>query len=270
MKTLRFAIPALLGLLMCGVLLMPRLGEAKGKDREMGPEARVPVLVELFTSEGCSDCPPADALLERLDRAQAISGAEVIVLSEHVDYWNSLGWSDPYSSHDYSVRQGAYGRQFGLESVYTPQMVVDGRVQFVGSDESGALRAIESEGRIDKTPIHVSSLHFEGPHRIVVRVEAGASLPTRSSAGAEIFVAIADDSDVSTVTRGENAGRTLKHVAVVRSLVPVGKLDSTGKFSQEVTLNFNGGNTKNLRIVAILQEPAAGVVLGVGSASLSN
>jgi hypothetical protein len=227
------------------------------------------VLVELFTSEGCSDCPPADALLERLDRSQPVSGADLIVLSEHVDYWNDIGWKDPFSSHEYSERQGAYAGNFGLNSVYTPQMVVDGHIQFVGSDERGALQAIENATKAEKMPVSLSAIHFED-EKIVLHLETGPSPSSIPEPFANVLLAIADESDQSNVSRGENAGRTLKHVAVLRDLVRVGALDRSGTFSQDVAVNFNHGNKGNFRIVAIVQEPTAGRVLGVGSARLSN
>src|SRR5438309_4363112 len=105
--------------------------------------AATPVLVELFTSEGCSDCPPADALLEKLIATQPIAGAEVIGLGQHVDYWDQQGWKDRFSSAALTNRQHVYGASFALESVYTPQMIVDGRAQFVGSDGNAARKAIE-------------------------------------------------------------------------------------------------------------------------------
>src|ERR1700693_5422803 len=138
-----------------------------------GDTPRSPVLVELFTSEGCSSCPPADALLERLDRSQQLSGADLIVLSEHVDYWNDIGWKDPYSSHEYSERQSAYAARFGRRSVYTPQMVIDGHFELVGSDERRAIQAVENDTKFVKVPLSLSAIRFDGNDKLSMHVEAG-------------------------------------------------------------------------------------------------
>lgn len=228
-----------------------------------------PVLVELFTSEGCSSCPPADALLERLDRSQQVSGSDLIVLSEHVDYWNDIGWKDPYSSHEYSERQSAYAAQFGLRSIYTPQMIVDGHFEFVGSDERRAKEVIANATKVMKTPVSVASSRRD-QKTAVLHIETGplASSSTAESAG--IFLAIADDSDESHVSRGENAGRTLMHVAVLRSLVRIGAVDKSAGFTRDMKLDLSEKNPRNLRVAVIVQEADAGRVWGAGSARLSN
>src|SRR5258707_10387394 len=154
-------------------------------------EAPAPVLVELFTSEGCSSCPPADALLQQLDLSQPVGGAQVIALSEHVDYWNQIGWTDPYSSRFFSDRQSAYSNRFGLSSAYTPQMVVDGTTQFVGNDSRLANQAIQKSLTLQKVPVRISGISLDPPHTLQAHVEANA-LPEASKARkADIYLVVA-------------------------------------------------------------------------------
>jgi hypothetical protein len=231
--------------------------------------ARSAVLVELFTSEGCSSCPPADALLERLDRSQPTGSADLIVLSEHVDYWNDIGWRDPYSSHEYSERQSAYAAQFGLGSIYTPQMIVDGHFEFVGSDERRAKQAIESATKVMKAPVSLSS-SWTDEKMAILHIETGPLPLSSTEETADIFLAIADDSDESHVRGGENAGRTLMHVAVLRSLIRIGALDKSAGFSRDMKLDLSAKNPRNVRVAVIIQEADAGRVWGAGFTRLSN
>jgi hypothetical protein len=228
-----------------------------------------PILVELFTSEGCSSCPPADALLEKLDRDQPVNGPQLIVLSEHVDYWDDIGWRDPYSSHELSERQSAYAAQFGQGSVYTPQMVVDGRYEFVGSDERRATQAIRDAAKAMKSAVSISfSLRDE--KTITLHIEAGPLPPSGTARSANVFLAIADNSDKSQVGGGENAGRTLTHVAVLRNLNRIGAVDTTAGFSRDMKIDLDARNQRNARIVVIVQEASAGRVWGAGLTRVSN
>lgn len=170
-----------------------------------------PVLVELFTSEGCSDCPPADAVLAELDK-QVISGAQVIVLSEHVTYWNHLGWTDPFSFDEIDLRQQDYVRQFGLDSPATPQFVVDGAKQLAGNNPPVLAGFITRAAAAPKIPITIGNAH---------RAPNGAvefTVHTATATKAAVFAVVAENATHSEVAHGENAGRTLHHVAVVRAI----------------------------------------------------
>jgi hypothetical protein len=234
----------------------------RGSKPARAADARVPVLVELFTSEGCSSCPPADKFLEKLDR-QPISGAEMIVLSEHVDYWNHIGWKDPYSSHIYSDRQSVYATRFGLDSVYTPQMVVNGSAEFVGSNSALAQKAFANAVHMPKIPVRLSSVSLGPDQTLRARVEAEALPLSFREPGAEVYVVLALNQAKSHVSGGENGGRTLSHVAVVRDLVKVGPLKHDEGFAQDVQLKLESGlDSRNLRLIAFVQAPKQGRVLG--------
>lgn len=216
---------------------------------------RRPILLELFTSEGCSSCPPADRLLETFDRTQPVAGAELIVLSEHVDYWNRLGWADPFSSALFSQRQQDYVNRFRLGSAYTPQLVVDGQKDVVGSDERAARAAILKAETHPKTTIDLSAQRSGAEVKVALRVTAGAQ-------GTDVYVALADDHAQSQVTRGENSGRILQHVAVVSTLLLAGKTDAQGIFIKDLTLPLKNANSGVWRVVVFLQDSSSRQVAG--------
>jgi hypothetical protein len=194
----------------------------------------VPVLLELFTSEGCSSCPPADHLLAALAKQQPIAGARIIPLELHVDYWDDLGWKDPASSAAATRRQQSYGRVFGEDRVYTPQMVVDGRDEFVGSDASEARRVI---ARALKQPHARVTLRSAIENGTVAATATITELPAQARREPlEGVFAVTEDDLVTIVQRGENGGRTLEHDAVVRQLVSLGDVKEGAELTPHVPL----------------------------------
>jgi hypothetical protein len=223
-----------------------------------------PVLVELFTSEGCSSCPPADALLEKMDALQPIPGTQLIVLSEHVDYWNHDGWTDPFSSASITDRQSAYVRALGLKTPFTPQFLVDGTEELQTHDTEQIVEFLRKAGAAPKLPMSLASVIVEpgNPATVRGRVESDVSSEKHR---ADVYVAIALDHAESQVSRGENNGRHLVHVAVVAEFTRVGKLETGKSFGQDfrVKLKLPRPAPMNLRIVAFAQESGPGKVLGV-------
>lgn len=222
--------------------------------------ARVPVVVELFTSEGCSSCPAADAALRELARTQSVPGVEVIALGEHVDYWNRLGWKDGFSSSAYTERQRQYATGFGTGS-YTPQAVVNGRYEFVGSH---AAELAATVAKAAKAPRAVVSVAVAGS-TAQVRV---SSLPA-GTAAAEVLLAITESGLASQIGRGENSGLLLHHAAVVRQLVSLGKVAADGTFAANPALRLAADwKRPNLQVVALVQEVASRRIVGAGTVAV--
>lgn len=187
----------------------------------------------------------------------------MIVLSEHVDYWNHIGWKDPYSAHLYSERQSVYGKRFGLDSVYTPQMVVDGSSEFVGSNPVLADKAFAKALGTPKIPVHLSLISVDPSFGVNVHLDTGALEPSVGGREADVYIAVALNRAESQVSSGENAGHRLAHVSVVKHLTKVGVLKRSQALSQDVHLNPEGASDfHNLRLIAFVQEPQQGRVLG--------
>ena len=223
--------------------------------------AQSAVLVELFTSEGCSSCPPADELLREISGHATAEGQLIVGISEHVSYWNGFGWKDPFSSDVYTNRQNEYGERFGLKSIYTPQMIVNGREQFVGGDRRSLAAALAGERARKEIKLHITSAEITA-NRVAFSYSA-TDLPVNRRL--QFFAVLVDDTDQSNVLRGENSGRELVHVSVARAFAPLGTLHQTGEQSMSLpsppsfTTNSRGGH----HLVLFAQEPGAGAVLGV-------
>jgi hypothetical protein len=244
--------------------------------------AALPILIELFTSEGCSSCPPADATLARLQEKQPAPGVELIVLSEHVDYWNDLGWRDPFSDRLFSDRQSRYGGR-----TYTPQAIVDGRVDVLGSDESGIVRAAvaaagDPHGRVELTGC-VPGVHKAGntptnPEKKIFFSAGRDPLPPGCVHGvhvavtglpphgpAQVLLAVVEDGLVSKVLHGENEGRTLAHSAVVRSLKSVGSIGAAAAGWEGDVQVPSDPEWKRTRLIVFVQDRERLRILAAGS-----
>jgi hypothetical protein len=237
------------------------------------PESkRAPVIVELFTSEGCSSCPPADALLKQLEQQQPANSAEIIALEEHVDYWDSLGWKDPFSSAQFTTRQQQYASSLHTEGAYTPQMIVDGHAEFVGSRGRQAQQEIEAATRSAKATIELTQKSPGGGQVETISLRVGKLRGATAGDTAEVWLAVTESKLHSSVTAGENKGEELQHASVVRGLQKIGDAKAVGEFSfssdAHVKLDSNW-KRENVRVVALVQEKKSRRVLAAASASLS-
>jgi len=233
---------------------------------------RVPVIVEPFTSEGCSSCPPADELLAELCKTQPVSGVEIIPMELHVDYWNELGWADPFSSSRFTERQNTYAGAFGNSRIYTPQMVVDGLAEFVGSNSTRAYEAIRRAAQAPKALVQVMSSQEGATKRSVslsIQIQGLGSVVRDDTA--EVVLAITEDGLSSKILRGENAGRKLSHTGVVRRFEVIGKVKAgqPDVFSVPATARLEDEwKREHLRAVVWVQECGRKRVVGASSLPL--
>lgn len=228
------------------------------------PPAQPAVLVELFTSEGCSDCPPADTLLRQIDGKRTPEGQIVVGISEHVTYWDRLGWKDPFSSELFTDRQEQYAQRFGLESVYTPQIVVNGREQLVGSDGRSLAAAFAKEATRNQINLRLQPAQFVSDH-LEIRYSADG-IPAANTV--QLLAVVVDDMDQSNVTRGENSGRNLTHAAVARAFFPLGPLLPTPGRNISVPLPSSIKAGRGHHLIVFAQQSGGGAVIGVDTSPL--
>ena len=260
----------LIGLLLVTSGFAWKAFAARRSGQTMPSHSEPAVVVELFTSEGCSSCPPADALLAKLAERDPTGNAHVVALEEHVDYWDDLGWRDPFSSHDWTVRQYEYAGVLGNENPYTPQMVVDGTSEFSGGRAQQALTTIAEAAARAKTVVSLSEGTSRKPGTENFSVQVG-KLSSAKGGAADVWLAITETGLHSSVTRGENAGHELRHAAIVRSLRKIGeaKPDRDTGFSGEATIPIRSDwKRENLKAVLFVQEKKSLRILGAAEIQL--
>ena len=246
--------------------LHPAGAQNIAEQRETGHAANIPVVVELFTSEGCSSCPPADQLLAKLEAEQPIKNVEIVALEQHVDYWNNGGWIDPFSSSAATSRQLDYAGALSNGNPYTPQMVVDGQNEFVGSRVRQATSVIEQAGARKKTEVTLSTVESAKGEKVHVSVGPIANLSSGDTP--EIWMAVSETGLHSNVRGGENSGEDLHHAAVVRKLWKIGTAKDSGAtpFSADVGVKIDRDwKRENTRVVAFVQEKKSKKILGAGT-----
>jgi hypothetical protein len=225
------------------------------------------VVLELFTSEGCSSCPPADSLLKRLDEAGRIGDADIIAIEEHVDYWDRQGWRDPFSSHDWTDRQEQYSRALHHDGIFTPQLVVNGLNDLVLNSETEVLQHIGEAAKASDTAVRIVSINMSPKSAdLTINVDT-TSTDARS---ADLWLAVTERGLSSNVLRGENEGRNLSHAPVLRSLtrVKTQRADSSGPAEYKATIGLDKSwKRENLRFVAFMQDRKSLHILGATAAA---
>ncbi|HTU33548.1 MAG TPA: DUF1223 domain-containing protein [Candidatus Acidoferrum sp.] len=233
----------------------------------------VPVVVELFTSEGCSSCPPIDTFLRKVDMLQPIKGVQVIGIEEHVDYWNQDGWVDPYSALEWTNRQDAYVMKFKDKTPFTPQLIVGGAQEMVGANTVAIFNAIRTAAQQENVRVSVQPGAADGndARQFAIRVASAAGAGKISKA--DVWLAVTEDGLQMQVTGGENNGRTLQHASVIRSLEKIGSLsDKDGAaFTSHPRVKFKSGwNKSNLHVVVFVQDHKSLRIVGAGSSKVSS
>ena len=230
------------------------------------------MVVELFTSEGCSSCPPADDLLAELEDQQPFGSAEIIAIEEHVDYWDQQGWVDPFSSPSWTSRQYGYAASLGNGNPYTPEMVVDGKTEFVGSHSGKARQAIESAAAAKKAKVNMREISAVQNRSVTFDVSVEKLWDPAPGDTAEVILAITEAGLHSSVKAGENAGRELHHASVLRELKVIGVADRDNPeaFIGQRTVKLNSSwKAQNLHAVVFVQGKKSRRILGAAEVRIA-